>query len=530
MKVLMISLLRIGDLIEHLRILREFEKNHPEAEVTILANDLCLNFLKQHQGPLRYRVFNRSELQAFLVDKHRNPNRALQKFHQWLALIKSENFNYVIDLTHTILSSRLTRALALKPWPYALRWENYLNYLYQAQSEPYFSLSHSLAAKYRVLAQGYKKAASPGPAPRRIGLQVLTSDAKKNWPLVQWKKLAEYMEDAWGSEIILICAPQELNFLQTEFAETGVSVQALTWQALSPFLRTLDLLVTGDTGVMHLAAEARVKIAALYFGSANPFKSYPWLAGSQLLAPKTQCFPCPHGDSCHQPSHLCAEDITPEHAFRFVKSVVAENLEEEIDPSFKTYKVQVAGDGLWLNKIGKGVSMENLARSFEVSVWQIFLDSKSETEARPFGSAAQILLHDHISDLDSRAGANWISQRSDLSSADIGFVKNRLESYHSEDSSKMQEKILLHVRETASGNASNFRQQGDYFFQIQRILSAPSEGFSQLNRIRLGLSELLELLEIEAKLLRNINNEMKERGFAYVAGSRKSSENSFATP
>ena len=530
MKVLMISLLRIGDLIEHLRILREFEKIHPEAEVTILANDLCLNFLKQHQGPLRYRIFNRSELQAFLVDKHRNPNRALQKFHHWLALIKSENFNHVIDLTHTVLSSRLTRALALKPWPYALRWENYLNYLYQAQSAPYFSLSYSLAAKYRVLADRNEKTLSRSTSPRKIGLQVLTSDAKKNWPLVRWKKLAEYIEDTWGSEIILICAPEELNFLQTEFAETGVSVQALTWQALSPFLRTLDLLVTGDTGVMHLAAEARVKIAALYFGSANPFKSYPWLAGSQIMAPMTDCFPCRHSDSCHRQTHVCAEDITPEHAFRFVKSVVAEKFEEEIDTSFKTYKVQVAGEGLRLNKIGKGVSMENLARSFEVCVWQIFLDSKSEGEARPFGSAAQILIHDHIADLDSGAGANWLAQRAELSSVNLGFVKNLLETYHSDGSSKVQEKIHRHLAERQSENAVNFRQQGDYFFQVQRIVSSPSEGFSQLNRIRLGLSELSELLEIESKLLRNINNEIKERGFAYVAGSRKSSENSFATP
>ena len=68
MKILAISLLRIGDLMMHVHILRAVRKMFPKCEIHLLVNELSESFAKEIEIVDQVNVFPRQKLQKFLVE------------------------------------------------------------------------------------------------------------------------------------------------------------------------------------------------------------------------------------------------------------------------------------------------------------------------------------------------------------------------------------------------------------------------------------------------------------------------------
>jgi hypothetical protein len=66
-------------------------------------------------------------------------------------------------------------------------------------------------------------------------------------------------------------------------------------QTLAAVLTRMDLLLTNDTGTMHLAAGLGVPVAAVFLATAQPFDTGPYLEGSLSLEPDLPCHPCSFG-------------------------------------------------------------------------------------------------------------------------------------------------------------------------------------------------------------------------------------------
>ena len=74
----------------------------------------------------------------------------------------------------------------------------------------------------------------------------------------------------------------------------------------------LDLLVTNDSGLMHVGAALSTPLVAL-FGSTNPQTTGPWSSRSRIVQNRVECAPCLKR-SC--PSDFrCMKGITPEMVF-----------------------------------------------------------------------------------------------------------------------------------------------------------------------------------------------------------------------
>ena len=67
---------------------------------------------------------------------------------------------------------------------------------------------------------------------------------------------------------------------------------------LAAVLAQSRLLVTNDTGTMHLAAGLGVPVAALFLATAQPWDTGPYLAGSLSLEPDLDCHPCAFNAAC----------------------------------------------------------------------------------------------------------------------------------------------------------------------------------------------------------------------------------------
>ena len=85
---------------------------------------------------------------------------------------------------------------------------------------------------------------------------------------------------------------------------------------LAGVLEKLRLLITNDTGTMHLAEAVGTRCISLFFESANPFQTGPYGSGHIICSPDVECFPCPTTFEC--PVKKCLDFIPSETIFKLV--------------------------------------------------------------------------------------------------------------------------------------------------------------------------------------------------------------------
>lgn len=133
------------------------------------------------------------------------------------------------------------------------------------------------------------------------------SGAHKRWPLSHWLHLAARMKDRW--ELRWSLGPDEGGLREWLPHESGVpALPPLPWWQLASAVRQADRVITGDTGLLHLAVLLGVPVTAL-FGPSDPIiAGLPEGAGA-LLRTGIACSPC-RDRACRR--RQCLEDLGPE--------------------------------------------------------------------------------------------------------------------------------------------------------------------------------------------------------------------------
>jgi hypothetical protein len=110
---------------------------------------------------------------------------------------------------------------------------------------------------------------------------------------------------------------------------------------LAAYLRRLDLLITNDTGPMHVAAAVGTPCLAMFLASARVQDTGPVGTGHVILEPRLDCHPCLA--PCPQPR--CHQAITPEAVSRWAEALLnRENLTSGAKTdSWPTLKVSGSG-------------------------------------------------------------------------------------------------------------------------------------------------------------------------------------------
>lgn len=88
---------------------------------------------------------------------------------------------------------------------------------------------------------------------------------------------------------------------------------------LSSVLREVSLLVSNDTGAMHVAASVGTPVVALSFANLFYPETAPYGDDHVVLQTRKACAPC--GIDAHCTNPLCRDDVDPEWLARFVAAV-----------------------------------------------------------------------------------------------------------------------------------------------------------------------------------------------------------------
>jgi ADP-heptose:LPS heptosyltransferase len=141
------------------------------------------------------------------------------------------------------------------------------------------------------------------------------------WPPDHFARLGESIGRELGAAVILTGAPSDREYCG-KIAEgmdprPVVAAGELTLGQSAALIRRADLLVSGDTGPLHVAAAVGTRVIGLY-GSVSTERSRPIGEGHVVLKREMWCLPCEE-KVCPLGTTQCMKDITPEEVFGEVR-------------------------------------------------------------------------------------------------------------------------------------------------------------------------------------------------------------------
>lgn len=132
----------------------------------------------------------------------------------------------------------------------------------------------------------------------RVVLQLGANHDLRRWPIDSFARLARGLA-AQGAGLVLTGAAGERRLGRRLIAALGNAPPSLTnlmgltdLPTLAAVLAQADLVVSADTGTLHLATAVGAKVLALYMGPAQAHETGPYGVGHLVLQARDHCGPC----------------------------------------------------------------------------------------------------------------------------------------------------------------------------------------------------------------------------------------------
>jgi heptosyltransferase-2 len=331
--VLVVRFSSIGDVLLTTPLLRSIRHRHPEARITVLTKRAFAPLLSDNPRIDRVVALD--------------PTGSLVRI---AAELRAERFTHLLDL-HASVRSRLLRAMVPGPWRTypkhrvrrALLIHTKRNRYRDLRpvAERYFDAAHELdvrpdgkppefalgtpardEAAAWLVAQGLRTdrplvAIAPGAAHQT-----------KRWPIDYWSRLVHSVVCA-GMDVVIVGGPDDADLAD----ELTRDHREHAWRAAGRFglqgtgalLEHARVLITGDTGVMHMATGVGTPLVALFGPTVRAFGFFPYGQAAEILEIALPCRPCSAmgGPVCPEGHHRCMKEITPASVFDALRRSIA---------------------------------------------------------------------------------------------------------------------------------------------------------------------------------------------------------------
>lgn len=150
-----------------------------------------------------------------------------------------------------------------------------------------------------------------------IAVQAGASDVMKAWRPEYFGRTLAHVSTQWSGGIVLIGTPAEHNTIAQvvrAYREAGGQSPVLnaagqtTLEQLVGLLAGCRLLLTNDTGPMHLAVGVRIPVIDLSVGHVDFRETGPYGSGHWVIQPELDCAPCGFDQVC---AHQTCKDRLP---------------------------------------------------------------------------------------------------------------------------------------------------------------------------------------------------------------------------
>ncbi len=128
----------------------------------------------------------------------------------------------------------------------------------------------------------------------------------KRWSVARYAALADIISERTGAAIILLWGPgerEEVERMQSMMKQNALLIPQTSLNQLAAILKRCSMMVTNDSGPMHIAASVKTPIVAI-FGPTNPVLQGPFDTASEIVRnERLDCLgcnltTCPIGNPC----------------------------------------------------------------------------------------------------------------------------------------------------------------------------------------------------------------------------------------
>ena len=346
----------IGDLVMSLTVVRALKRTYPEAEIDLLATPGSAQVIGHDSDlteviaydPNRWRrpraLFqpgNWREARALLIRlRARHYDLAISVHGEWAAILavlsgapRRIGFgkeSYPGLMTDNVAGQHWQPGDHLHEVDYCLQLARAAGVsIVPADRIPRLSVDPEAreAVKTLLLQAGMN------PTKPLIACHVSSNNGQsKRWPLPYWGTLIDRLIRTDGLNVVLTGAPDDLPLIEEVLRRTHEKPINLAGKTSLPQLAALlqhaDLLITGDSGPMHIAAAVGTPLIAIH-GPTDPALSGPISPKATILRSDIWCSPCytakgPPAD-CRFFTTQCMKDITPNQVFKVIHEKLQEN-------------------------------------------------------------------------------------------------------------------------------------------------------------------------------------------------------------
>jgi len=260
-----------------------------------------------------------------------------KKVSEVLPALRSEGFDFVVDLHHNLRSWQVKSALGVPSKSFdKLNWEKWLlvnlgiNRLpklhivdrYLAAAAPLGVQNDGLGLDYFIpetddeAAQGFLSGHFSAQIPAFIALVTGAAHATKRLPEARLVELCRLI----SMPVVLLGGPEELEQGERIVAQAGAHVLngcgKLKLNQSAAVLRRSQKVITHDTGLMHIAAALGKDVVSIWGNTVPEFGMTPYLpvgqpAGKILEVKELSCRPCSKigYQTCPKGHFRCMNDI-----------------------------------------------------------------------------------------------------------------------------------------------------------------------------------------------------------------------------
>ena len=351
-KILVMQLCRMGDILMTGPLLRGLRREHPRAQISLMVMDTFAS------TPLPAHLYDRllpfplAGLATSLAAPGSDWTGALDELRAFVRSCTNTPFDLAINLAHTDMS-----ALVLSLMPAKKRvglvarpdrrkgidspWMTYMRASVRSRELACFHLVDLFAWTGGVArdAAGLEIDITPADhdwADRLIAthnvigrpliaVQLGASTEAKQWPLERFAALADSLDPAYG-EIVIIGGPKERQLADQFVAMVKRPVISTHGESslrqLAALLQRSRLLITNDTGPMHVATAVGTRVLDIASGPVCAYETGPYGDGHVVVEPEIACFPCPLDSECH---HFdCRRSLSADDALAVAKFALGE--------------------------------------------------------------------------------------------------------------------------------------------------------------------------------------------------------------
>ena len=333
-KILILRLSAIGDILHATPVARELKKLQPDCHITWLASPPADTLLTENPYIDELLVWDRRPLdKAFSAFDLSAAYRELKKAR---ALLKARHFDLVLDIQGLFLTGILAKLSGAKR-RIGIHERHEGNPFFMSEMAPNIESSHKVHRYLSALMPlGFKlEDFTPGltlepPADLSNFAEkfwqahdidtshpILMVTVRTTWPDKNWEpeNFGLALKDLPEKIQIVFCgSPGDAEFIttaQSKMNRASISIAGETnLMELAALLKSADLLLSCDTGPLHIADAVGCKTLSLW-GPTQPDVYGPLTEGHEFVISPHECRRCLK-TKCKYKTNACMKAITPE--------------------------------------------------------------------------------------------------------------------------------------------------------------------------------------------------------------------------